>query len=81
MLYSYYAMNMIDAAAATTTAGVGEAQMAAAAATEAQRHKSNVVVMVMPSPPMVSGPSTRIDRLETIGDTWGRDLLHGGNHR
>ena len=34
-----------------------------------------LVVVVMPSPPMVSGPMTRMDRLRTIGDTWGRDLI------
>ena len=34
-----------------------------------------LVVVVMPSPPMVSGPMTRIDRLQTIQDTWGRELV------
>lgn len=34
-----------------------------------------LVVVVMPSPPMVSGPMTRIDRLRTIQDTWGRELV------
>lgn len=34
-----------------------------------------LVVVVMPSPPMVSGPMTRIDRLQTIHGTWGRELV------
>ncbi|CAN0034019.1 unnamed protein product [Ectocarpus sp. 12 AP-2014] len=37
--------------------------------------QDKTVVVVMPSPPMVSGPSTRIDRLQTIRDTWGQDLM------
>lgn len=36
-----------------------------------------IVVVVMPSPPMVSGPMTRIDRLRAIRETWGRDLIFG----
>eukprot|EP00903_Cladosiphon_okamuranus_P006467 g6327.t1 len=42
--------------------------------------QTNVVVLVMPSPPMVSGPSTRIDRLTTIRTTWGQDLVDNGYH-
>eukprot|EP00752_Nemacystus_decipiens_P009868 g8805.t1 len=34
----------------------------------------------MPSPPMVSGPLTRIDRLTTIQATWGQDLVDGGDN-
>lgn len=35
----------------------------------------------MPSPPMVSGPLTRIDRLTTIQATWGQDLVGSGDNR
>lgn len=40
-----------------------------------------IVVVVMPSPPMVSGPMTRIDRLMAIQETWGRDLIIAGHAR
>lgn len=72
---------MISITAAAVAAGGGVEKMAAAAATEARRYTSGIVVLVMPSPPSVSAPSTRIDRLETIRDTWGRDLVKGGKHR
>ncbi|CAM9697183.1 unnamed protein product [Choristocarpus tenellus] len=39
---------------------------------------ARVAVVVMPSPPVVSGPSTRIERLTTIQETWGGDFLLGG---
>ncbi|CAN0048696.1 unnamed protein product [Ectocarpus sp. 12 AP-2014] len=42
--------------------------------------QDTTVVVVMPSPPMVSGPSTRIDRLRTIRDTWGQDLMDAGEN-
>lgn len=35
----------------------------------------DLVVVVMPSPPMVSGPMTRMDRLRAIRETWGDDLV------
>lgn len=43
--------------------------------------QDKTVVVVMPSPPMVSGPSTRIDRLQSIQDTWGQDLVDAGENR
>lgn len=39
---------------------------------------TGIVAVVMPSPPSVSGPSTRIDRLVTIRDTWGSVLVQMG---
>ncbi|CAN0129448.1 unnamed protein product [Pylaiella littoralis] len=78
-LVLHYAM-ISSITAAAGAAGRGVEKMAAAAATEARRYTSGIVVLVMPSPPSVSAPSTRIDRLETIRDTWGRDLVKGGRH-
>lgn len=46
-----------------------------------RERQTNVLVLVMPSPPMVSGPSTRIDRLATIQATWGQDLVDSGDNR
>lgn len=35
----------------------------------------SIVVVVMPSPPIILGPMSRIDRLMAIRDTWAQDLL------
>lgn len=45
------------------------------------QRNTNTLVLVMPSPPMVSGPLTRIDRLRAIQETWGRDLVNAGDNR
>lgn len=43
--------------------------------------QTSILALVMPSPPMVSGPLTRIDRLATIRDTWGQDLVDTGDNK
>lgn len=45
------------------------------------RRQTNALVLVMPSPPSVSGPLTRIERLATIQATWGQDLVDSGDNR
>lgn len=35
----------------------------------------NTVIIVMPSPHIVSGPMGRIDRMRAINETWGSDFV------
>lgn len=42
---------------------------------------NSLAIIVVPSPPTVPGPMTRIDRLKAISETWGDDFLRGHGSR